>query len=162
MAIAFSKRPRLFAGLILLCCWLGCITSTFAALGTREHVDRLDVAASIGALLGLFPAELITAPLAIRLIDSHSPCAQADQQWLQIRTFMDTLNGHAMTLSARPLGQAAPELLVLAADGAAVYAGPIQPATDICGGKPDALARWLPDLLSAATAPLLLPSRCTC
>lgn len=162
MAIALTQRPRLLAGLILLGCWLGWITSTFAALGTRERVDRLDVAASIGALSNLIPAELSTAPLAIRLLDSQCACAQADQQWLQIRTLMGTLGGHAMTLSARQLGPAAPELLVLAADGAAVYAGPILPTADICGGEPDALARWLPDLLSAATAPMLLPSRCIC
>lgn len=162
MALASSPRPRLLTGLVLLGCWLGWITATFAAIGTRAEGDGEVLRATLRTFADAVPSELSGAPLAIRLTAAQCACPAADQQWQRIQAQLASLDGHALSLPGRRTDPAVPELVVLAADGSAVYAGPILPVTDSCGGALQPLTQWLPRLLSTGSAPLLLPSRCSC
>lgn len=164
MSPAPSPRPGLLAGLVLLACWLGWITATFAAIGARPEGDATILAATLLAVADDIPVALDGMPMAIRLTNEKCDCAQLEQQWQRVGASMTPFGGRTLSLPAPDVDADvdAPELLVLAADGSAVYAGPMSPPPAVCGSSADALAQWLPVLLSATDAPLHLPSRCSC
>ena len=153
-----ALRPGVFTGLILLACWLGWTTSSIAALAHRPGGDEAAAAALVDGLRaqGLLPAT--GAPLAIRLSTPGCACEQSEQDWQQLSAALQTHGAHAIALNTA----AAHALLVLAADGRPLYAGPLQPSALACGRRDATIASWLPALLAEHNPPLFLPPRCSC
>ncbi|MEG1679801.1 MAG: hypothetical protein RR326_06880 [Stenotrophomonas sp.] len=153
-----ALRPGVITGLILLACWLGWTTTSVAALAHRPGGDEATVAALVDGLRaqGLLPSARM--PLAIRLNPPNCACEKSEQAWQQISRALQAQGGRAIALDV----PAANELLLLAADGRPLYAGPLQPSALACGRSDAALARWLPALLAEHNPPLFLPPRCSC
>ncbi|MGV8960157.1 MAG: hypothetical protein ACOH1V_07195 [Stenotrophomonas sp.] len=162
MSSSPSLRPALFIGLLLLACWAGWIVATFGMLGTRVAGDAALAAFQHEALSADLPVALAHTPLAIRLDRTRCNCPGTDDGWPGIVAAMTALGGHAITVPAPAGGGGDFPLLVRAANGALVYAGPLQPAPALCGRNAGTLAQWLPELMSGSSAPLLLSPHCSC
>ena len=153
-----ALRPGVITGLILLACWLGWTTTSVAALGHRPSGDEAAVTALVDGLRAQGRLPATGAPLAIRLSTPGCACEQREQDWQQLSTALQAQGARAISLSTT----AAHELLVLAADGRPLYAGPLRPSALACGRSDTAPASWLPALLSEHSPPLILPPRCSC
>ncbi|WP_296250227.1 hypothetical protein [uncultured Stenotrophomonas sp.] len=153
-----ALRPGVITGLILLACWLGWTTRSVAALAHRPGDDEAAVAALVDGLRAQGQLPAIAAPLAIRLTGPACNCMQDEQAWQQLSTALQAQGAHTIALGAT----GAYELLVLAADGHPLYAGPLQPSALACGRGNSTLASWLPALLAERNPPLFLPPRCSC
>ncbi len=153
-----ALRPGVITGLILLACWLGWTTTSVAALGHRPAGDEAALTALVDGLRAQGQLPATAAPLAIRLNTPSCACEQSEQAWQQLSTALQAQGAHAISLNTA----AAHELLVLAADGRPLYAGPLQPSALDCGRSDAALASWLPALLAEHNPPLFLPPRCSC
>lgn len=153
-----ALRPGVITGLILLACWLGWTTISVAALGHRPGGDETALTALVDKLRAQGQLPATTAPLAIRLKTPDCACEQGDQAWQQVGTALQAQGGLAVAVNTA----AAHELLVLAADGRPLYAGPLRPSALACGRSNAAPASWLPALLAERTPPLFLPPRCSC
>lgn len=157
-----TPRPAIHAGLLLLACWLGWTATSFAALGRRPVADEATVAALLDALAAhgrLPPSGTATA---LRLPVPTCDCPLAESAWQDTRTAMQRLGGAAGSVPALAVDGGGHELLVLAANGQPVYAGPLLPPAATCGGTNGITADWLAPLLAGDVPPLFLPSRCSC
>lgn len=153
-----ALRPGVITGLILLACWLGWTTASVAALGHRPAGDEAALTTLVDGLRAQGQLPAIGAPLAIRLNPPDCACEQNEQAWQQLSAALQSQGAHAIALNT----SAAYELLVLAADGRPLYAGPLQPSALACGRSDAALTRWLPVVLAEHGPPLILPPRCSC
>lgn len=152
--------PRLSAvlGLILLTGWLGWSVAAFSHWWTPAAIERSGLEPLLQQLRRAHPVLASGQPLAILL--DPCPCTDA-KAWQQLGAQLLAVNGAAHQLPAPPQA-AGIELLVLAADGQPVYAGPIQPQLPFCGIAASSPAAWLPGLLDGSQPPLFLTSACSC
>ena len=153
-----ALRPGVITGLILLACWLGWTTTRVAALGHRPAGDEAALTALVDGLRAQGQLPAIGAPLAIRLNPPDCICEQNEQAWQQLSAALQSQGAHAISLNTA----ASHELLVLAADGRPLYAGPLQPSALACGRSDAAPGSWLAALLAERIQPLFLPPRCSC
>lgn len=166
MSSLSALRPGVLTGLILLTCWLGWVTTSFAALGRRPAGDEAAVTALLEDLRahGQLPDDGAATALLLR-----DPACRCDddpaQAWAAVSTALHAHGGHAITATtpaALAAAAGAPTLVLLAADGSLRYAGPLAPPALTCGRAAVPLATALPGLLSGRGPPLILPSRCSC
>ncbi|MGH8053653.1 MAG: hypothetical protein ACREP4_07020 [Stenotrophomonas sp.] len=160
MAFPSPLRPGVITGLLLLACWLGWVTTSLAALGQRPAGDAATVTAMLEELRvrGQLPAT--GKPAAIRLNALDCNCETPAQAWADIADAMRDADGQVLDTTLT--NTAGHELLVLAADGSARYAGPMSPTALSCGRSDNLLVNGLPELLAVHSPPLFLPPRCSC
>ncbi|WP_269789612.1 hypothetical protein [Stenotrophomonas sp. Iso1] len=158
-----ALRPGVITGLILLACWLGWITTCFASLGQRPMGDETAVLALRDALdaRNQLPSRN-GAPIAIRLRSAGCDCDSSTRSWQSTAQAMRANGGRIAELSLGASDSTDYELLVLAADGRPLYAGPLAPQRMACAQSSNALANELPELLSERSPPLFLSPRCSC
>lgn len=157
-----ALRPGVVTGLILLACWLGWITASFAALGQRPMGDEAAVMALRDALAARNQLPGDSAPVAIRLRNDGCDCADTALAWQRMVEAMRAKSVRIVELSLSAFESADYELLLLSADGRPLYAGPLAPPSLSCGLRSNVLADGLPELLSEQSPPLFLSPRCSC
>ncbi len=158
MRARHPNPTHVLSGAAMLACWLGWTLAAMAALDTRPRADATEVATLLRRLRPELAAWPPQHPLLLRLRDPACRCAEGNDDWNALLRALAGQGGSHRSVSIRDAGF---EVLLLDAAGTPVYAGPLAPPAQLCGGRGD-LAGVLPLLLDGRLPPLFLPPDCLC
>ena len=161
MSMPLPPRTALWAGSLLLACWLGWTLLTFAALGTPARAQAAEVSRAVHTLVQQLPAAAGQVR-AIALPDPSCPCRFDPSAWQALRAAVQAAGGVAQHAPSPSLAAVLGQVVILNAANEPLYSGPLHPPAALCGAAPNALALWLPALLSGDAPPAFLSPDCTC
>lgn len=157
------RRPALLVPTLLLACWLGWTGGSLALLAQPREGRPEDADAVLRQLRQGPLSAPRTAPLAVRLEAPGCACAgDDDPRWQRIVAAMHARGGDAIRVQAALANPSGFTLLLLDRDGQLRYAGPLRAPAAVCGREDGELSAWLPALLDAPRARLVLPDTCAC